>query len=73
MVKLAYLPFDKEVLKERIREKYNTGKLLPIYTMGKEWTPEQILQEVENETSAGYQFMQNEQKWIEESAKRGNK
>jgi len=72
-----YLPFNKEVLKERIRQKYNSGQLPgqqgrpKLYSMGKEWTPEEILREVENETSAGYQFMQTEQKWIEETARRG--
>jgi hypothetical protein len=72
-----YLPFDKEVLKERIRQKYNNGQLPGqgsnprLYSMGKTWTPEEILNEVENETSAGYQFMQTEQKWIEETAKYG--
>jgi len=49
-------------LKEDIKKKYEDGKLLPIFTMGREWTPEEIVKAVEDETDEGIEFMLAEQK-----------
>jgi len=59
-------------LKEDIKRKYENGELLPIFTMGREWTPEQILQAVEEETDEGIEFMLAEKKLQDELKKLGN-
>lgn len=64
-------PYDIEILKQRIRNKYNQGRLLSIFTLGSMLTPEQILEEVENETEIGWDILKAEQKFLEEAARRG--
>ena len=70
--KMAFEQPDYELLKERIRAKYASGQLLPLYQLnGKSYTPEQILQEVEQMTPAGITFMNHENAFLREVARRG--
>lgn len=64
-------PYDIEILKQRIRNKYNQGRLLSIFMLGRMLTPEQILEEVESETEIGWDILKAEQKFLEEAARRG--
>ena len=57
-------------LKGDIKKKYEDGELLPIYTIGRKWTPEEILKEVEDESEAGIEFMMAEHKYQQELKKR---
>jgi len=59
-------------LKEDIKKKYDEGELISVYTMGREWTPEQILEAVENETDEGIEFMMAEKKLQDELKKLKN-
>ena len=53
-------------LKADIKDKYEKGELLSIYTMGRQWTPEEILEAVESETAEGIEFMLAEKKLQDE-------
>jgi len=57
-----------ELLKERIRRKYEQGKLLPIRMLGYpyELTPEQQLAEVEMESPLGMKILEAEKKLLRE-------
>ena len=60
--------FPEELLKERIRKKYETGKLLPVYFMGYPHilTPEEQLREVEAGTELGKKLLEAEKKLLQE-------
>jgi len=56
-------------LKEDIKKKYESGELLPVFTMGRQWSPEEILKAVEDETDEGIEFMLAEKKLQDELKK----
>lgn len=60
---------DWDLLKARIKKKYDDGKLETIFTLGKTWTPEEQLEAVENETREGIEFMLAEKRYMEELRK----
>jgi len=60
---------DWNLLKARIKKKYEDGKLQTIYTLGRPWTPKQQLEAVENETREGIEFMLAEKRYMEELRK----
>jgi len=59
-------------LKANLEEKFKDGKIMPIYTLGRKWTPEEIIEEVRNETDAGIEFLMAEKRLQDELKKRGN-
>jgi len=60
--------FPEELLKERIKRKYEAGKLLPVYFMGRPHilTPEQQLKEIEAGTEIGKKLLEAEKKLLQE-------
>lgn len=58
-----------ELLEKRILKRYAEGKLRPILFLNREWTPEEIVEEVKKGTAAGQKFMLIEKAFIEEMQK----
>jgi len=58
-----------ELLKERILLRYAEGRLLSMYCLGRQWTPEEIVEEVKKGSADGQEFMLMEKKLIEEMSK----
>lgn len=58
-----------ELLKARILKRYEEGRLLSMFCIGRGWTPEEIVKEVEKGSAAGQEFMLMEKKFIEEMSK----
>lgn len=69
-IKVLKMEIDWEVLRERLRRKYEDGKLMTIYTIGKEYTPEEQIAEMEKGSAIGIEFMLAEHGLIEELKKR---
>lgn len=61
---------DWTLLKNRIIQEYTEGKLKDFYTIGRHWTPEEMVAEVEAGTPDGIEFMMAEKKLIDELMKR---
>ena len=59
-------------LKKDIKKKYEEGKLLPVYTLGRMWTAEEIVEAVEKETEEGIEFLMAEKRLQDELKKRKN-
>lgn len=58
-----------DLLRERLLKRYEEGRLLPIYALGRMWTPEEIVEEARKGTPSGQEFMLMEKKIIEEMSK----
>ena len=60
---------DWDMLKARIKKKYDDGTLPTIFQYGKRWTPEDQLKAVEDETREGIEFKLAEKRYMEELRK----
>lgn len=62
---------DLGLLEERILKKYQEGRLAPeVFTLGRAWTPEQIVDAVRRRTPEGMEFLMKEEKIRKEFLKR---
>lgn len=61
---------SKEHLLRRLETRYNQGRLAGVYTLGRYFSPEEILREAKAGTPAGEEFLFAERKLEEELKKR---
>lgn len=61
---------DWTLMKNRILQEYTEGKLKDFYTIGRHWTPAEMVAEVEAGTPDGIEFMIAESKLVDEFMKR---
>ena len=61
---------DWDLLKERITKRHDEGRLAGIYTLGRYWSPEDIVDVVQQETPEGIEFMMAEKELVDELIRR---
>lgn len=66
----TFTPEMKNLLIQRLEERYNQGRLAGVYTLGQYYSPEQILEEARQGTSAGEEFLMAEKRFMDELKRR---
>ena len=66
----TFSPEMKALLLRRLEKRKEEGRLAPIYTIGGEYSPEQIVEEARRGSSVGEEFLFAEKRFMDELERR---
>ena len=66
----TFSPEMKQLLLSRLETRYTQGRATGIYTLGRHYTPDQIIEEARRGTPEGDEFLMAEKKLMDELKRR---